>query len=97
MSCVFLFIGTRIVYERQFLMQLRNSPMARTPPTNILFVPGASPNKKSGLCENNNSTQKSVINSNQKSPERLAPDNARKSRDNSNLYQLNIIYPHLLQ
>nr|QID92206.1 eukaryotic translation initiation factor 4E-binding protein [Hypogastrura harveyi] len=73
--------GTRIVYERQFLMQLRNSPMARTPPTNIQYVPGGggSPNKKSGLCENNNSTQKSVINSNQKSPDRLAPDNARVS------------------
>jgi len=71
--------GTRIVYERQFLMQLRNSPMARTPPTNIQYVPGASPTKKSGLCENNNSTQKPLINSNQKSPDLLAPDNARVS------------------
>jgi hypothetical protein len=69
--------GTRIVYERQFLMQLRNSPMARTPPNNIQFVPGLSPTKKSGLCENNNS-QKPVIN-NQKSPDRLAPDAARVS------------------
>jgi len=77
--------GTRIVYERNFLMNLRNSPMARTPPTNILYVPGSiSPIKRSSLCDNNNSTQKSmtVITSTQKapasmSPSRLAADNAR--------------------
>jgi len=49
--------GTRIVYERQLLMQLRNSPMAKTPPRNIQYFPGMSPTKQSGLCENNN-TQK---------------------------------------
>lgn len=49
--------GTRIVYERAFLMQLRNSPMAKTPPKNIQYIPGVSPQKQSGLCENNN-TQK---------------------------------------
>jgi len=47
--------GTRIVYERQFLMQLRNSPMAKTPPKNIQYFPGISPTKQqSGLLDNNN-------------------------------------------
>ncbi|XP_017880083.1 eukaryotic translation initiation factor 4E-binding protein 3 isoform X2 [Ceratina calcarata] len=29
------FTGTRIVYERDFLMNLRNSPISRTPPRNM--------------------------------------------------------------
>jgi hypothetical protein len=32
--------GTRIIYERQFLMNLRDSPMARTPPANLPIIPG---------------------------------------------------------
>lgn len=28
----FLFAGSRIVYDRTFLMNLRNSPMSQTPP-----------------------------------------------------------------
>lgn len=32
--------GTRIVYDRAFLMQLRNSPVARTPPKNLPNIPG---------------------------------------------------------
>ncbi|XP_049775322.1 uncharacterized protein LOC126162707 isoform X1 [Schistocerca cancellata] len=30
---------TRIVYDRAFLMQLRNSPLARTPPKNLSSIP----------------------------------------------------------
>lgn len=30
-----LFAGTRIIYERAFLMNLKNSPLSRTPPTNV--------------------------------------------------------------
>jgi hypothetical protein len=32
--------GTRIVYERAFLINMRNSPMARTPPKNLPYIPG---------------------------------------------------------
>jgi len=32
--------GTRIVYDRSFLMHLRNSPMARSPPKNLPAIPG---------------------------------------------------------
>ncbi|XP_076237046.1 eukaryotic translation initiation factor 4E binding protein thor isoform X2 [Calliopsis andreniformis] len=31
--------GTRIVYERNFLMNLRNSPVSRTPPRNLPQIP----------------------------------------------------------
>lgn len=27
--------GTRIIYERAFLMNLKNSPLSRTPPSNV--------------------------------------------------------------
>uniref|UniRef100_A0A0B6ZFR4 Eukaryotic translation initiation factor 4E-binding protein 1 n=1 Tax=Arion vulgaris TaxID=1028688 RepID=A0A0B6ZFR4_9EUPU len=32
--------GTRIVYDRSRLMQLRNSPLARSPPANMAKIPG---------------------------------------------------------
>lgn len=35
----YLHIGTRIVYERAFLMNLRNSPISRTPPRSTLTIP----------------------------------------------------------
>ena len=38
-SCL-LQIGTRIVYERAFLMQMRQSPLAKTPPANLPVIPG---------------------------------------------------------
>ncbi|XP_054710694.1 eukaryotic translation initiation factor 4E-binding protein 1-like [Uloborus diversus] len=38
--------GTRIIYDRSFLMQMRNSPIARTPPKNLPNIPGiTSPNQ----------------------------------------------------
>jgi hypothetical protein len=37
----FISAGTRIVYERAFLMQLRNSPVARTPPKNYPNFPAS--------------------------------------------------------
>lgn len=30
-----LISGTRIIYERSFLMNLKNSPLSRTPPSNL--------------------------------------------------------------
>lgn len=39
----FLRIGTRIIYERAFLMNLKNSPLGRTPPKDCL-PPGIAKN-----------------------------------------------------
>merc|ERR1719289_731166 len=32
--------GTRIFYERSFLLQCRNSPLAKSPPPNMAKIPG---------------------------------------------------------
>lgn len=32
---LYIFSGTKIVYERTFLLNLRNSPLSHTPPKNI--------------------------------------------------------------
>ena len=33
-------IGTRIIYDRKFIMSLRHSPQSRTPPSNLPIIPG---------------------------------------------------------
>lgn len=32
--------GTRIIYDRKFLLECRNSPIARTPPCCLPHIPG---------------------------------------------------------
>ena len=32
--------GTKIVYERAFLMQMKDCILAKTPPTNMPYIPG---------------------------------------------------------
>ncbi|KAM7328763.1 hypothetical protein ACRRTK_012855 [Alexandromys fortis] len=32
--------GTRIIYDRKFLMECRNSPVAKTPPKDLPAIPG---------------------------------------------------------
>lgn len=39
-------IGTRIIYERKFLLELRNSPLSRTPPRNLPLIPGVTCDEK---------------------------------------------------
>lgn len=49
LSLCFYFLGTRIIYDRNFLLQMRNSPVARTPPKNLPVIPGVtcdSPHKE---------------------------------------------------
>eukprot|EP01090_Pellita_catalonica_P011171 TRINITY_DN226_c0_g1_i1.p1 TRINITY_DN226_c0_g1~~TRINITY_DN226_c0_g1_i1.p1 ORF type:complete len:114 (-),score=22.21 TRINITY_DN226_c0_g1_i1:116-421(-) len=36
--------GTRIAYDRESLMLLRNSPLSKTPPTRIFQIPGVTIN-----------------------------------------------------
>ena len=38
--------GTRIIYERKFLLELRNSPLSRTPPRNLPLIPGVTCDEK---------------------------------------------------
>ncbi|XP_061427412.1 eukaryotic translation initiation factor 4E-binding protein 2-like [Lethenteron reissneri] len=39
--------GTRIIYDRKFLMECRNSPLARTPPPLLPHIPGVTNPRKS--------------------------------------------------
>jgi len=74
--------GTRIVYERNVLMQLRNSPLASTPPKLQFipgFSPGKSPTKQSGLCENNNTQRKNSSPDRRASP--IAQDHPTRTTD----------------
>jgi len=32
--------GTRIIYDREFLLQCRNSPLTKSPPVNLPNIPG---------------------------------------------------------
>ncbi|CAG9813424.1 unnamed protein product [Phaedon cochleariae] len=48
--------GTKIVYEKSFLMNLRNSPISKTPPTFEIpenLMPGSSP-KAHGISQKTN-------------------------------------------
>ncbi|NXB66772.1 4EBP1 protein, partial [Struthidea cinerea] len=45
--------GTRIIYDRKFLMECRNSPVAKTPPSDLPDIPGVtSPNVEELKLEN---------------------------------------------
>ncbi|CAG8803770.1 10649_t:CDS:2, partial [Dentiscutata erythropus] len=46
--------GSRIIYDRSTLLSLKNSPLAKTPPTNLAYVPGVTMQHNS----NNDSTTK---------------------------------------
>ncbi|XP_025891510.1 eukaryotic translation initiation factor 4E-binding protein 3 [Nothoprocta perdicaria] len=39
-DCALLLAGTRIIYDRKFLLECKNSPVARTPPCCLPQIPG---------------------------------------------------------
>ncbi|XP_060693175.1 eukaryotic translation initiation factor 4E-binding protein 3-like isoform X1 [Hemiscyllium ocellatum] len=43
--------GTRIIYGRKFLMECRNSPLARTPPSYLPQIPGVTMPQHSTLAK----------------------------------------------
>ncbi|PIK60405.1 putative eukaryotic translation initiation factor 4E binding protein [Apostichopus japonicus] len=55
--------GTRIIYDRDFLMQFRQSPLAQTPPKNLPNIPGVT---NVGEPTTNGSAQPPKPNSNAK-------------------------------
>ena len=34
-----MIIGTRIIYDRRFLLQMRNSPLSKSPPAKLATIP----------------------------------------------------------
>ena len=54
--------GTRIIYDRSFLLKCRSSPLSNTPPSNLPNIPGVTspeknPNKVDGKITEEGSTQ----------------------------------------
>lgn len=49
--------GTRIVYERNFLMQCRNSPLAKSPLQNLPEIPGVTSPDTSAPKQNGDKTE----------------------------------------
>jgi len=45
--------GTRIIYERHFLLQCRNSPLAKSPPPNLPKIPGITDQSCSAVQQEN--------------------------------------------
>ncbi|XP_005142522.2 eukaryotic translation initiation factor 4E-binding protein 1 isoform X2 [Melopsittacus undulatus] len=49
--------GTRMIYDRKFLMECRNSPVAKTPPSDLPDIPGVTSPKVEELKIENNHVQ----------------------------------------
>ena len=56
-----LFSGTRIIYDRNFLMQCRNSPLTKSPPANLPKIPGVtSPTSDQDTKENGHDVSRKI-------------------------------------
>ncbi|XDV38660.1 hypothetical protein PO909_008017 [Leuciscus waleckii] len=71
-----LYIGTRIIYDRKFLLECRSSPLARTPPCCLPDIPGVT-SPPSVTIKNDKAHPKQTVNNNNISP--LADKSAGKS------------------
>ncbi|XP_052006758.1 eukaryotic translation initiation factor 4E-binding protein 2-like [Xyrauchen texanus] len=52
--------GTRIIYDRKFLLDRRNSPIAQTPPAHLPVIPGVT--SRNILNENKRNEAKNINN-----------------------------------
>lgn len=43
--------GTRIIYDRNFLLQCRNSPLTKSPPANLTSIPGITKTTNTNAAE----------------------------------------------
>ena len=50
-STVDHFLGTRIIYERKFLLDMRNSPLSKTPTKQLPVIPGITLDDNGALIE----------------------------------------------
>mmetsp|Transcript_32697 Transcript_32697/g.81984 ORF Transcript_32697/g.81984 Transcript_32697/m.81984 type:complete len:122 (-) Transcript_32697:46-411(-) len=66
--------GTRIAYERSQLMFLRNSPLTKTPPTGLPFIPGVTSPSAGGFVKPVQQKAPSSIKSAKKSDEEPPAD-----------------------
>lgn len=60
------FAGTRIIYDRKFLLDRRNSPIAQTPPAHLPVIPGVT--SQNVLNENRKNEANNHINNHDGKP-----------------------------
>jgi hypothetical protein len=56
--------GTKIVYERAFLMRMKDCQLAKTPPTNLPVIPGVTNVDRSSVRKGNNAVNNNENNKN---------------------------------
>lgn len=61
-----LVAGTRIIYDRKFLLDRRNSPIAQTPPAHLPVIPGVT--SQNVLRENKKNEANNHINNHDGKP-----------------------------
>lgn len=66
--------GTRIVYERAFLLQMRQSPLARSPPANLPVIPGVTVPASTSPEKNNTSSSPSKSKTTEGEPRKSSMD-----------------------
>lgn len=64
--CLYLATGTRIIYDRKFLLDRRNSPIAQTPPAHLPVIPGVT--SQNVLRENQKNEANNHINNHDGKP-----------------------------
>ncbi|XP_067931471.1 eukaryotic translation initiation factor 4E-binding protein 2-like [Watersipora subatra] len=73
--------GTRIVYERKFLLQCRNSPHSMSPPCNLPTIPGVTePEERAGEKMSSVAEESARV---MTPKENIAPADVRKSQERS--------------
>lgn len=58
--------GTRIIYDRKFLLDRRNSPIAQTPPARLPVIPGVT--SQNVLSENKKNEANNLVNNHDGKP-----------------------------
>lgn len=61
--------GTRIIYERSFLIQCRNSPLAKSPPAGLPKIPGVTSPEAGGDASKENGRPTGTIPENGEEPQ----------------------------
>lgn len=69
--------GTRIIYDRKFLLDRRNSPIAQTPPAHLPVIPGVT---SRNILNENKKNEANNINNHDGKPGTGSPFHSLKPR-----------------
>ncbi|XP_041049455.1 eukaryotic translation initiation factor 4E-binding protein 3-like isoform X1 [Carcharodon carcharias] len=78
--------GTRIVYGRKFLLECRNSPLARTPPSYLPQIPGVTMPQHSTLAK---VEELKELETEKETPEKQEDDRRYKTTEDQRKFNIN--------